>query len=86
MSNNFISSTFLIDQYYSLYLLQAIFELQTDFINNGTRVLIVDDLLATGGKIRKEEFFIIDTYSATIKYLENKGFLRKMSHIKVVGL
>jgi len=31
---------------------QAIFEMQSEFINEGTKVLIVDDLLATGGKIK----------------------------------
>ncbi|XP_072760459.1 adenine phosphoribosyltransferase [Anoplolepis gracilipes] len=36
-------------QKYELEYGEATFELQTDFINKGTRVLIVDDLLATGG-------------------------------------
>ncbi|XP_029156001.1 adenine phosphoribosyltransferase [Nylanderia fulva] len=36
-------------QKYALEYGEATFELQTDFINKGTRVLIVDDLLATGG-------------------------------------
>lgn len=31
---------------------QATFELQTEFIKKGSRVLIVDDMLATGGKMR----------------------------------
>ncbi|KYQ52416.1 Adenine phosphoribosyltransferase [Trachymyrmex zeteki] len=35
-------------QKYTLEYGEATFELQTEFINEGTRVLIVDDLLATG--------------------------------------
>jgi adenine/guanine phosphoribosyltransferase-like PRPP-binding protein len=31
---------------------QATFEMQSEFLNKGTKVLIVDDLLATGGKIK----------------------------------
>ncbi|KYN18789.1 PREDICTED: adenine phosphoribosyltransferase [Trachymyrmex cornetzi] len=38
-----------IQQKYTLEYGEATFELQTEFINKGTRVLIVDDLLATGG-------------------------------------
>ncbi|XP_011639741.1 adenine phosphoribosyltransferase [Pogonomyrmex barbatus] len=38
-------------QKYSLEYGEAIFELQTEFINKGTRVLVVDDLLATGGSM-----------------------------------
>lgn len=30
---------------------EAVFEIQKDYINKGTRVLIVDDLLATGGSM-----------------------------------
>ncbi|XP_050447173.1 adenine phosphoribosyltransferase [Cataglyphis hispanica] len=36
-------------QKYELEYGEATFELQTEFINSGHRVLIVDDLLATGG-------------------------------------
>ncbi|XP_012060986.1 PREDICTED: adenine phosphoribosyltransferase [Atta cephalotes] len=40
-----------IQQKYTLEYGEATFELQTEFINKGTRVLIVDDLLATGGSM-----------------------------------
>lgn len=40
-----------IQQKYTLEYGEAAFELQTDLINKGTRVLIVDDLLATGGSM-----------------------------------
>ncbi|XP_076234742.1 adenine phosphoribosyltransferase [Calliopsis andreniformis] len=36
---------------FSLEYGEATFEIQTDYINKGTRVLIVDDLLATGGSM-----------------------------------
>ncbi|XP_014476274.1 PREDICTED: adenine phosphoribosyltransferase [Dinoponera quadriceps] len=38
-------------QNYTLEYGKATFELQTELIKNGTRVLIVDDLLATGGSM-----------------------------------
>ncbi|TGZ56656.1 adenine phosphoribosyltransferase isoform X2 [Temnothorax curvispinosus] len=38
-------------QKYALEYGEATFELQTEFINEGTRVLVVDDLLATGGSM-----------------------------------
>lgn len=40
-----------VQQKYVLEYGEATFELQSDFITNGTRVLIVDDLLATGGSM-----------------------------------
>jgi len=57
---------------------QATFELQTEFINKGTRVLIVDDLLATGGKIKlyyNELYIILECINESNinKYLLFKG-------------
>lgn len=49
-------------QKYMLEYGEATFELQLDFITNGTRVLIVDDLLATGG-----------TMAAAIQLLKSVG-------------
>lgn len=37
---------------FKILYVQATLEIQTDYINKGARVLIVDDLLATGGKIK----------------------------------
>ncbi|KAL0113830.1 hypothetical protein PUN28_011278 [Cardiocondyla obscurior] len=41
----------IIQQKYALEYGEATFELQTEFIKKGTKVLIVDDLLATGGSL-----------------------------------
>ncbi|EZA61607.1 hypothetical protein DMN91_004124 [Ooceraea biroi] len=49
-------------QKYTLEYGEATFELQTEFINEGTKVLIVDDLLATGGSM-----------TAAIKLLKSVG-------------
>ncbi|XP_011156481.1 adenine phosphoribosyltransferase [Solenopsis invicta] len=40
-----------IQQKYTLEYGEATFELQTEFIKEGARVLVVDDLLATGGSL-----------------------------------
>ncbi|EFN76926.1 adenine phosphoribosyltransferase [Harpegnathos saltator] len=49
-------------QDYTLEYGKATFELQTEFIKNGTRALIVDDLLATGG-----------TMAAAVQLLKSVG-------------
>ncbi|XP_011869578.1 PREDICTED: adenine phosphoribosyltransferase [Vollenhovia emeryi] len=49
-------------QKYTLEYGEATFELQTEFIDKGTRVLIVDDLLATGG-----------TMAAAVELLKSVG-------------
>lgn len=60
-----------------LLFVQATFELQTEFINEGTRVLIVDDLLATGGKIQLHynEYIVLECINESNinKYLLFKG-------------
>lgn len=51
-----------IRQSYSLEYGESTLELQTEYINKGTRVLIVDDLLATGG-----------TMAAAVQLLKSVG-------------
>ncbi|KAG7210765.1 hypothetical protein KM043_012259 [Ampulex compressa] len=51
-----------LQQTFTLEYGEATFEIQTEFIKNGTRVLIVDDLLATGG-----------TMAAAVQLLKSTG-------------
>ncbi|KAH0947365.1 hypothetical protein HN011_008324 [Eciton burchellii] len=51
-----------IQQDYTLEYGEATFEMQSEFLNKGTKVLIVDDLLATGG-----------TMAAAIQLLKSVG-------------
>ncbi|XP_018340312.1 PREDICTED: adenine phosphoribosyltransferase [Trachymyrmex septentrionalis] len=56
-----------IQQKYTLEYGEATFELQTEFINKGARVLIVDDLLATGGTMAAAVQLIKSTGADVIK-------------------
>ncbi|KYM96804.1 PREDICTED: adenine phosphoribosyltransferase [Cyphomyrmex costatus] len=56
-------------QKYTLEYGEATFELQSEFINKGTRVLIVDDLLATGGTMTAAVQLIKSTGANVIECL-----------------